>query len=163
MSEASAGSTVLFSLLAVRAGGRAGRGWPGPVGRWTRRGRSPPTGRGNDRGFFYSLGFAFSFCWLFTVSLRGITGGSPRHHKMCERVSFEFGQPGSAFAALQGRSCAGGCPALPSLPPQPSLPRHRLQRTQLDTDAQGLLCLPPAPQLCPALGVIMNDNVMFFS
>lgn len=91
--------------------------------------------RGNEDGLFSSLGFAFSLCWLLTVSEWGITSESQKHHKMCKRVSLDFGRPGFAFAASCGWSCSWSCPALPSSRFHHSLPRHLLLRDELDKDS----------------------------
>lgn len=69
---------------------------------------------------------------------------------------------GSHLLHLRDWCCQCGCLTLP----RPTFPSHLLLRIELRQrfapPAGGYLSLPSAPQLYPVLGVIVNDDVMFF-
>ena len=71
---------------------------------------------------------------------------------------------GSYLLCLAAEPAHGAGRPAPIFPP--NLPPHHLLRTELRQrfapPAGGHLYLLSAPQLSLALGVIMNDNVMFF-
>lgn len=78
--------------------------------------------------------------------------------RFLKRVSFNLGRPGFAFAAPEGLVLPVWLPD----PPQANLLLRIELRQRFAPPAGGYLSLPSAPQLYPVLGVIVNDDVMFF-
>lgn len=142
---------------------RAGRGWESPVGRGTLRGRSPP-----PRSVGMDIAFYIPWALNFLLTVNDVLVRDYREQVSEARCSR---RPVLIFVPWALTCCALGLNLPMELAGQPqyshpNLPPHHLPRTELRQrfapPAGGHLYLLSAPQLSLALGVIMNDDVMFF-